>query len=55
VSLRTLSLAPETLTGELRIYAILRERLRAEMPDLDQETLADTLEGMTTLHELLAV
>ena len=54
MSLRTMSLAPETLTGELRIYTFLRERLLAEMPDLDEETLADTLEGMTTLHELLA-
>jgi hypothetical protein len=42
------------LKSELKSYAILRTRLLAEIPDLDAETLADTLEGLTDLREMLA-
>jgi uncharacterized protein YutE (UPF0331/DUF86 family) len=35
-------------------YAQLRERLIAEHPSLDDETLFDTLEGITELHEMIA-
>jgi hypothetical protein len=39
---------------ELSKHKMLRERLLAEIPDLDAETLADTLEGITDLREMLA-
>ena len=41
-------------TIEVPKYQILKERVLASYPDLDDETLADTLEGITDLHEMIA-
>jgi len=35
-------------------YQLLKKRLLDEYGDLDEETLADTLEGITNLHEMIA-
>jgi hypothetical protein len=35
-------------------YLQLKERLLAEYPEADEDTLRDTLEGITELHEMIA-
>lgn len=40
--------------SEVARHKFLRARLLAEIPDLDEETLSDTLEGITDLREVLA-
>jgi len=42
------------LTQEIPHYQYLRERLKAEFPDADEETLQDTLEGLSNLTEMIA-
>ncbi len=38
---------------ELAHHQYLLEKLRAEFPDADEETLADTIDGLTNLTEML--
>jgi hypothetical protein len=42
------------LERERHCYQATRERLLTLYPELDSETLADTLEGITGLHEMIA-
>jgi len=46
---------PDRLIHELSHHEHLRTKLLEEFPDTDEETLRDTLEGLTNLHEMLAV
>ena len=45
---------PQPVLHQLTHHRYLRERLEAAFPDADEETLMDTLEGMTSLTDSLA-
>jgi len=42
------------LTHSLAVYQTIRDRIIALEADIDEATLADTLEGLTDIHEVLA-
>ncbi len=42
------------ISAEFTHHQYLRERLEAAFPDADEDTLRDTLEGMTNLTDMLA-
>jgi hypothetical protein len=42
------------LRHDIHFYTHLRQKLLEAFPDADDDTIRDTLEGLTTLHELIA-
>ncbi|MGA8691914.1 MAG: siphovirus Gp157 family protein [Methyloceanibacter sp.] len=42
------------LKSEVQLYQWLREKLLDRFPEADDETVRDTLEGITDLHEIIA-
>lgn len=51
--MRTSAYAMAGLSNELTRHTYLRNQLLTEIPDLDSETLSDTLEGLTDLREMI--
>jgi hypothetical protein len=42
------------LRASVAKHELIKQRLQVEYPTLDEETLSDTLEGITDLHEMIA-
>lgn len=47
-------MASPALRNEVQRYQLLREKLLERFPAADDETVRDTLEGITDLHEMIA-
>lgn len=45
---------PHALASQLAQHVFVRNRLLADIPDLDSQTLRDTLEGISDLKELIS-